>query len=129
MQAGGSNLGIVRDAYRYSADRAALEGVPLLASSTKSLVARWTAQADAAVDAQLTDMDGFATGSIVNRTGQSLRDVRLFYGSWGYRLGDLSDGQQIDVGEHLDPLSVKTIVTRSALGGDGSTAEDRERIF
>jgi len=128
MQAGGSNLGIVRDAYRYAADYAALEEVPVLASATKSLVARWTAPAKSVVEAQLRDEDGFATGSLVNRTGRTLRDVRLLYGSWGYRLGDLADGEQIDVGEHLDPLSVKTIVTRGALG-DSRSALERDSVF
>ena len=32
-----------------------------------------------------------------------LRNARLLYGSWAYRLGDLNAGQQIEFGEQLSP--------------------------
>ena len=131
MQAGGANPGIVRQAYRYADDRAALVDLPVLASSTKSLAARWTAsdvEMGALLEAPLHDENGFATGSLVNRSGQMLHDAHLFYGPWGYRLGNVADGQQIEVGEQLDPLTVKTIVARSALGGPGAVVS-RDSVF
>jgi hypothetical protein len=116
MQARGTDLEVVREGYRYASDLEALEGVPVLTSGTKSLVARWTAPVEQLVESQLTDQDGFATGSITNRTGRLLRNARLLHSGWGYWLGNLEDGQQIEVGEQLEPRRVKTIVTSSALG-------------
>ena len=65
------------------------------------------------------------------KRASTLRNVRLLYGSWAYRLGTLNAGQQIEVGEELSPRSVKTIVTRDALGESGATAGQvgRTRVF
>ena len=65
--------------------------------------------------AELANEDGLVTGSIENRTGRRLRNVRLYYGEWGYRLGTIADGARIDVGEELSPRSFKTIVTQDSL--------------
>lgn len=116
MQAGGMDLGIVADGYHYSDDRRALLGVPVLTSATKSLLARWTAQAPAMVQSELTDQDGLAVGTITNNTKLTLKNVRLLFGTWAYRLGDIGPGKRIEVGEQLSPRKVKTIVTHDALG-------------
>jgi hypothetical protein len=126
MQARGSDLEELQEGYRYAADLESLEGVPVLTSATKSFVARWTAPAPALVDSNLVDQDGFATGSIVNRSGRPLRNARLLYGGWGYWLGNLEDGQQIDVGEDLDLRRVKTIVTASTLGATATATSQPE---
>jgi hypothetical protein len=116
MQAGGRDLGIVAGGYRYGPDWQSLEQVPVLSSATKSLLARWTAPARAMLDAKLSAHDDLVVGSIVNSAGPPMRNVRLLYGSWGYKLGDLDAGARIDIGEQLSPRRVKTIVTREALG-------------
>jgi hypothetical protein len=121
MQSGGIDLGIVHGGYRYGADRNSLLGVPILASATKSLISRWTAPVSTMIDADLADQDGLAVGSITNRTGFTLRNVRLLYGSWAYRLGDMSAGKRAEVGEQLSPRKVKTIVTHDALGETGAS--------
>ena len=126
MQSGGIDLGIVHSGYRYGPERSSLLGVPVLTSATKSLIARWTATVSAMIDAELTDQDGLAVGSITNRTGFRLRNVRLLYGTWAYRLGDLNAGKRVEVGEQLSPRKVKTIVTHDALGETG-TARVRPR--
>jgi hypothetical protein len=121
MQSGGLDLGIADDAYRYGDKRRSLLGVPILTSATKSLITRWTAKVPPMIEAQLSDQDGLAIGSIKNRTGSTLQNVRLMYDSWAYRLGDLKDGKLISVGEQLSPRKVKTIVTHDALGEGGGT--------
>jgi hypothetical protein len=120
MQSGGIDLGIVHGGYRYGPDRSSLLGVPILASATKSLISRWTSPVSAMIDAELTDQDGLAVGSITNRTGLQLHNVRLLYSSWAYRLGDMNDGKRVDVGEQRSPRKVKTIVTHDALGETGT---------
>jgi hypothetical protein len=117
MEARNSDLGIVGNGYRYTAGLAEVEDVPVLTAATKSFLARWHMSAPALLEAQLADESGLATGSVVNHTGHSLRNVRLLYGEWGYRLGDLPDGGRLEVGGELAARSVKTIVTASALGG------------
>jgi hypothetical protein len=117
MQSRDTGLEIVPDGYRYTDDLESLVGVPVLNSATKSFLARWTAPVGTLVESKLSDQDGFATGSIVNRTGFPLRNARLLYGGgWGYWLGNLEDGQQMDVGEQLAARRVRTIITSSALG-------------
>jgi hypothetical protein len=111
MESRVANLEIVQKGYYYARDLAMLENLPVLTLSTKSLTARWSSPANVPIEAVLSDQDGFATGSISNKTGRELRNARLFYRNWGYRLGDLAGGGQIDVGEHLEPRSAKTILT------------------
>jgi hypothetical protein len=117
------DLGIVRDAYRYAADRDALVEVPVLTSATKSFVARWATTAEAPVAATLKDVGGLVAGTVENRTEKNFRNVRLFYNGWGYQVGTLMAGQQKEVGEELSPLRVKTMVARSALGKAANLAE------
>ena len=126
MQSGGIDLGIIHSGYRYGTERRSLLGVPVLASATKSLMSQWTTPIASMIDTDLTDQDGLAAGSITLRASFSLKNVRLLYGSWAYRLGDLNAGQRIDVGEQLSPRKVKTIVTRDALGETGAARGSAE---
>jgi hypothetical protein len=130
MQSGGIDLGIVHSGYRYGADRSSLLGVPILASATKSLISRWTSPVSTMIDAELADRDGLAVGSITSRADFPLRNVRLLYGSWAYRLGDLNVGKRVEVGEQLSPRKVKTIVTRDVLGATGTgTGTSEGQLF
>jgi hypothetical protein len=124
MQSGGVDLGIVLNGYRYGPERKSLQDMPVLASATKSLMARWTAPAAHMVEAKLTDQNELAVGFITNQSGLTLQNVRLLYGSWAYRLGTLNPGQRMEVGEQLSPRRLKTIVTRDVLS-DGSTAQSQ----
>lgn len=117
MEAGGADVGIIRGGYEYARERNALHNVPVLTSSTKSFLARWTAPAGAVIEAQLVDRDGLVEGSIENHTGRPLRNVRLLYNGWAYRLGELKAGARINVGEENSPRRIKTVVSRDALGG------------
>jgi hypothetical protein len=126
MQARGTDLEGVRPGYRYANHLASLEGLPVLTSGTKPLIGRWTAPAGELIEANLTDEEGFAAGTIANHTGQPLRNVRLLYSGWGYWLGNLADGQQIDVSEELGARRAKTIITSSALGRAGAGGGQQE---
>jgi hypothetical protein len=119
MQAGGVEFGTGSNGYHYGADCNSLEDVPILASGSKSVMARWTAHSSLQVDAELADDGGLAVGRLTNRMGITLSNVRLLYGTWAYRLGTVRNGQQVEVGEQLNPRKVKTVVTRDAFGDDG----------
>jgi hypothetical protein len=147
MHATSVELGIISDGYRFAPKLDALEEVPLLSSSTKSLLARWTVPAIAAprahsaeaaasatnaedsashssieplVSAQLAEDDeGFLVGSLTNQTGQTLNDVRLLYRGWAYRLGDLPNGRSMSVDQSTSTIQVKTLIARDAYGPGG----------
>ncbi len=130
MDARNVGLGITRTGYRVAPALDALEGVPLLTASTKSLLGRWTAAAQPLVEARLIDENDVPVGTITNRTGGPLGNVRLLYGTWAYRLGNLADGQQFEVGPHLDAIQVKTMVARGAgIAADQLSGETERSIF
>jgi hypothetical protein len=55
--------------------------------------------------------------------------VRLLYGGWGYRLGNLEAGGRIEIGDKLDAHRVKTIVTSSAMAAPaGSSAASMQMV-
>jgi len=76
---------------------------PILASASKSLVSRWTSPVSTMIDAELTDQDGLAIGSVTSHADFPLRNVRLLYGSWAYRLGNLSNGKPRGRGRTTEP--------------------------
>ncbi len=128
MQSAATDLGMVRGGYRYGPELASLVDVPVLTSSTKSLLARWTGSGAGVIEAKLADRDGLAEGFITNRTELPLRNLRLLYNGWAYRLGSLGPGRRIDVGDDLSPRRVKTIVTQAALG-PASAGRDEGQVF
>jgi len=117
MHADGADFSIIPQAYHHGVKLDALTQVPVLTSSTKSLMATWTSPVAPLLDAQLADENGLVTGTVANRSGRLLRNVRLLYGGWGYRLENLEAGGRLNVGEHLDAHRVKTIVTSASLAG------------
>lgn len=130
MQAGGSDLGIIQRGYFFGPRLTSLEELPILASGTKSLIARWDSNVSSTVASELADADELLTGFIINETEMQLRNVRLLYGSWGYQLGNLNPGQQIDITDELSPRHAKTILTRDALAASGATAAQVDgRVF
>jgi hypothetical protein len=116
MHTVGTNLDIIPDGYHYDLDLASLLNVPVLSSSSKSLVARWTAPAGTMIDAQLADEDGLIAGFVENRSGVALDNVRLLYNGWAYRLGTLEPGGRIDLTDEMSPRRMKTVVTQDVAG-------------
>jgi hypothetical protein len=99
-----------------------LSGLPVLTSSTKSLLARWdtehSADATSPLSAKLAvDEDGLLGGSLTNESGAALVDACLLYGQWGYRLGDVRSGQRLEIGPRLSAIPVKSVVARRARRG------------
>jgi hypothetical protein len=67
---------------------------------------------------------------VTNASGAPLTNVRLLYGTWAYRLGNLNAGERVAVGEELSPRKAKTIVTRDALEASRTEAAPIEgRVF
>jgi hypothetical protein len=116
MHTAGTNLDIIRYGYHYGRDLASLLHVPVLSSATKSLIARWMAPAATMIDAQLADEDGLVAGFVANRSDVVLKNVRLLYNGWAYRLGPLEPGGRIDVADEMSPRRMKTVVTQDAAG-------------
>jgi hypothetical protein len=128
MLAGGADWAIVSDGYEFGPDYASLKEVPILTSATKSLITRWTGKMPGTISSQLSDADGLVTGTVTNQTGAVLRNARLLYGSWAYRLGSMDVGERVEISEALSPRRAKTIVTRDALGESGANPSQAEGL-
>jgi hypothetical protein len=87
-------------------------------------VARWTAPIEPLVAAELSDSDGVVAGSIKNLTEHRLRNVRLFYREWAFRLRTIGAGATVDVGQGESPRQLKTIVTQDSFGGAAGNRGD-----
>lgn len=115
-QASGLEVPIAKVGYHYAEGLSELHGVPILTSGTKSLLGQWTATASPIIVADLIEEDGLPAGTIENRTGRPLRNVRLLYNDWGFWLGNIGADGRVTVGDEQTPRRVKTIVTQEALG-------------
>ena len=123
MHASGGALDAARNGYRFGTKLDALEGVPILTRSTKSFAAQWTAAAAPPCSAELKlDEDGLVVGTIKNESDTPLTDACLLCGQWGYRLGEIKPGQQVEVGPDLNPIRAKTLLARqlqTSTNGEG----------
>lgn len=126
MSGGGASFAVVQDSYAY-ASRHELDGVPILTSATKSFIARWTAETSPLMDSQLADDDGMLTGSLANRTGMTLRNARLIYGTWAYRLKDVEPEATVELSDELTPISLQTLMTSLATGDSVGAPQGSER--
>jgi hypothetical protein len=130
MDARNLELGLTAAGYRYAPDLDALWDVPILTGSTKSFLARSIAQTRLPIEARLSDADGLVVGSIANRSGQALRNARLLYGTWAYRLGNLEVGRELNVDAGRDAIQVKTLVMRSTgVAADRAGGETGQSTF
>ncbi len=130
MSASNVDLAIILTGYRFAPKLDSLNDVPLLTSSTKSLLARWTAPVEPLISADLAaDPDGLVVGTLTNQSGHTLTDVRLLYGHWAYRLGDLPTGRPIHVDQSTSTIQVKTLIARIALGPTYRPGSDDQVTF
>jgi hypothetical protein len=123
-QSSGLNLAMAGTGYEYADEYAAMVGVPILTNGSKSIIARWTAPIEPVVVAELSDSDGVVAGSVENATGHRLRNVRLFYREWAYRLGTIAPEATVDIGQNESPRNLKTIVTQDSFGGAAGSRGD-----
>ena len=125
MHSAGEPIDVTGVGYRESSNLEQLVGMPVLTSSTKSLGASGTVSRPAgaappiAAELHVGD-DGLVVGKLTNNTGARLANACLLYGQWGYRLGDLAPGQELEVGPELGAIRVKTIVTRRVRHGSAA---------
>jgi hypothetical protein len=113
--------------YRYRSGRAMLSALPIETWSTKSLAGLWTARAPQLLtaDLEVTEDEQLLRGTVRNDLGTDLDDVRLLYGTWGWRLGEVPAGRAVTVDDRVDPLKVRTLLTRSLRGPGGSASQGR----
>lgn len=122
MSAASNEFGVDSSGYRYTAPDA-LTGVPVRTAATKSLLARWTAPVGQPIASKLTDDGGMIAGTFTNQTGVALRNARLLYGTWAYRLKDIEPGATLAVDEKVTPISIQTLITGTALGSAAGGAD------
>jgi hypothetical protein len=99
--------------------------------STKTLLGRWSAELIEPIDAQLEELDDdLLAGHVTNRTGVPLEGCLLMHGNWAYRLPDLADGAVATIDDSLQPMTVKTSLTKlePTYQSGGASAEDAARL-
>jgi hypothetical protein len=127
MQGTGGQSSLLVSGYRFDDALDAMQGVPVELWSTKTITARWAADAPAPVESRLERVaDELLEGQIVNDTGQPLEDCLVLYGTWAYHLGHMAPEVVKQIDSALQPRTIKTMLT-SATAGDVTetrTAED-----
>ncbi len=100
--------------YAFSPALDAIVGLPVQEWSTKTLVGRWSAPIQPALDADLRLLDEeLLAGNLTNHTGLELEDCLLLHANWAYALPNLPDGGGATIDDTLQPSSVKTALTTS----------------
>jgi hypothetical protein len=132
MQGQHSQASLFDRGYAYAPRLDALEGMPVQEWSTKTLVARWTADVAPPLDADLrARADDLLAGTIANHSGVKLEDCLLMHAKWAYQLNALADGATATVNDTLVPRPVKATLTGVIAGDETNvrTAEDGSAIF
>jgi hypothetical protein len=127
MQASGSQGSMLDRGFAFNDSLSAMNGVPVQLWSTKTITAQWQGESTASIHSELLRVgEEMLQGHLVNQLQAPLEDCLLLYGPWAYRLGRVAPDQTLQIGEHQQPLTVKTMLT-SATAGDiteSRTADD-----
>lgn len=119
MSARSANASPFDRPYDFTPSLDALRGVPVQAWSTKSITARWHCHATLPIEARLRQADDETlSGTITQHLGIDALDARLFYDRWAYPIPLLRDGQELVIGEDLQPLMSKTQFTQQRIIGE-----------
>jgi hypothetical protein len=95
--------------YDFSPRLDAIEHLPIAMWSTRSLQARWWAEAPSPLVAHLTDRgDHLLGGTLRLPAAWALSDSVLIYDRWAYPLASVVAGETIDVDKQLEPQTVET---------------------
>jgi hypothetical protein len=95
--------------YDFAPSLDAIEHLPIAMWSTRSLQARWWAEAPSPLVAQLTDRgDHLLAGTLRLPAAWPLTQVVLIYDRWAYPLPAGAGGATIDVDKQLEPQTVET---------------------
>ncbi len=113
--------------YAFAPGLDAMHNVPVQMWSTKTLTARWSAQVDPPLVAELSQTEEqLVAGTISNQSDKPLEDCVLLYGEWAWNVGQIAPHATIDLKDVNQPRTVRTLLT-SATAGDTTitnTAED-----
>jgi hypothetical protein len=103
--------------YAFAPALDAMLGLPVQEWSTKSLTARWRADVEAPLEAQLTvQPNELLAGSVANRTGVALHDCVLIHGNWAFLLDDLDAGEEAFIDESQPAIKAATAIA-TRVGG------------
>jgi hypothetical protein len=95
--------------YDFSPRLDAIEHLPIAMWSTRSLQARWWAEAPSPLVAHLTErVDHLLAGTLQLPAAWPLTDAVLIYDRWAYLLPPGGAGETIDVDKQLEPQTVET---------------------
>jgi hypothetical protein len=129
---------VLRDEYTIRCDRdnagprrAAIEGLPIHTSATKSLVSRWWTTAKSLKPSRLTNADGgMLQGVVVNPLDVELSQCNVFYENWAFPIeGRLAPGDAVEL-EYITPLDLRWQLTRRRVieSRDVRTPWDRDDL-
>ena len=106
----------------------ALEHLPIAMWSTRSLVARWWAEAASPLVADLTDRgDHMLGGTLELPADWPLTDAVLIYDRWAYPLLSRAGGETIDVERQLEPQTAETYFRHFTIFDEKSTRAPYDR--
>lgn len=107
----GSGLGAEGSAGGYATIEGKVEGLPLAAGSTKSLVTEVYAAGQPTMQATLEpSTGGLVAGSVTNETGDDLVDCQLWHNGWAWRLGAFGNGETKTINDSGNLLRVTTLL-------------------
>jgi hypothetical protein len=97
--------------YAFSPELDRLVGLPIPTWSTRSVTARWTAQAAVPVEASLREEERALVGKVHNRSDITLADALLCHGGWAYELGTLGPGDSVVLDRTSARRDLRTFLT------------------
>ncbi len=100
-----------KQGYEFSENLDELRGLPIAPWSTRSLTARWTAQAQPPLETQLREEEQVLLGTVVNRSAGTLENVLVCHRGWVYELGRLENGQQAQLDRTSPRRELRTFLT------------------
>ena len=112
--------------YDFSPRLDRMEHVPIAIWSSKALMARWRAEGQPPVEANLSDR-GKLVGTLTSHLDVPLADAVLLYDRWAYPMRELRPGQRVDIESQLDPQTVETYLRHVTVEGDRNVAPPYNR--
>ncbi|HEY1784169.1 MAG TPA: hypothetical protein VGG30_01425 [Pirellulales bacterium] len=114
--------------YDFSPRLDAIKDLPIAQWSTRSLEARWWAEAPSPVTAALTDRgDHLLGGTLRLPTVWPLTDTVVIYDRWAYPIPAELAGETIDVDKQLEPQTVETYFRHITIFDEKSTRAPYDR--
>lgn len=100
-----------KQGYEFSPDLDEVRGLPIAAWATRSLTARWAAQAEPPLETHLREEEQSLLGTVVNRSAGTLENVLLCHRGWVYELGRLENGSHAELDRTSPRRELRTFLT------------------